>query len=387
MHLHGFHFALDAEGDGEHWKTYEPGEEPQEFTHSVQIAETFDMTWIPSEPGRWLYHCHRIPHMRLPVPLDPKDALVVVDHDHEHMHDMNSAYAGMGGMIMGITITGRPAIDTSTNWKPERRLELAIGSRGGDPRFYQLSVGDLASPKPQMSTGLTGPPIVLTEKQPVEISVINNLKEPTSIHWHGMELEAYYDGVPGFGGIDDKRTPAVEPGQTFVVRLIPPRAGTYIYHTHWHDEGQLTGGVHGPLIVMPPGQTYDPATDKAFLFSLGPGEPFGSAMLLMNGMPEASTMKLKTNTTYRLRFMNITPAMDNLRVSLRKSGTPVEWRLIAKDASNVKEARVEPADQMVAIGETYDFEYSTAAPEELTLSGLSPNDNHQVTQTLVFSDR
>jgi FtsP/CotA-like multicopper oxidase with cupredoxin domain len=389
MHLHGFHFALDAEGDGEHEKTYQPGEEPLEFTHSVQIAETFDMTWIPSEPGRWLYHCHRIPHMRLPVPLDPKDALVVVDHEHEHMHDMNSPYAGMGGMIMGITITGRPAIDTSTNWKPERRLELAIGSRQGDPRFYQLSVRDLSAPqaRPQMSTGLTGPPIVITEKQPVEIAVVNNLTEPTAIHWHGMELDSYYDGVPGFGGIDDKRTPPVEPGKTFMVRMIPPRAGTFIYHTHWHDEAQLTGGVHGPLIVMPPGQTYDPATDKAFLFSLGPGEPFGSAMLLMNGMPQAATMRLRTRTTYRFRFMNITPAMDNLRVSLRSGATPVEWRPVAKDAANLKDSPIRPADQMVAIGETYDFEYSTATPEELTLTGLSPNDNHQVVETLVFSDR
>jgi len=68
MHLHGFHFELDAEGDGEHYKTYEPGAQPQEFTHSVEIMETFDMTWVPTEPGRWLYHCHRIPHMRLPVP-------------------------------------------------------------------------------------------------------------------------------------------------------------------------------------------------------------------------------------------------------------------------------------------------------------------------------
>ena len=30
----------------------------------------------------------------------------------------------MGGMIMGITVTGSSAIDTTTAWKPERRLEL-----------------------------------------------------------------------------------------------------------------------------------------------------------------------------------------------------------------------------------------------------------------------
>jgi FtsP/CotA-like multicopper oxidase with cupredoxin domain len=396
MHLHGFHFALDAESDGEHTREYEPGDEPIEFTHSVQIAETFDMTWIPSEPGRWLYHCHRIPHMRLPVPLDPQDALVVKEHDHEQMHDMNSPYAGMGGMIMGITITGRSAIDTTTNWNPQRRLELSVASRNRDSRFYELSLRDLARPlsKPgpepaqiRKSTGLTGPVIVLQQNQPAEIEVVNKLNEPTSIHWHGMELESYYDGVPGFGGRDEKKSPAVEPGKTFEVRIIPPRAGTFIYHTHWHDDAQLTGGVHGPLIVMAPGETYDPTVDKSFLFSIGPLEPFGSAMLLMNGVPQPTTMKLKTGTMYRLRFMNITPALDNLRVSLRKAGTPVEWRLLAKDASNVKSSPMREADQMIAIGETYDFEYRAAQPEELTLTGLAPGDNRRAVQTLVFSDR
>src|SRR5262249_5674214 len=198
MHLHGLHFDLDAEGDGEHYNVYEPGTQPQEFTHSVEIGQTFEMTWDPREPGRWLYHCHRIPHMRLPVPLDPND-VVAADH-HEHVHDMESGYDGMGGMIMGITVTGRSTIDTTTNWKPERQLELAVGERNGDPRFFQLSLRDMAADasktKPQMSTGLTGPVVVLKQNQPVEIAVVNKLKEATSIHWHGIELESYYDGVP-----------------------------------------------------------------------------------------------------------------------------------------------------------------------------------------------
>lgn len=387
MHLHGFHFALDAEGDGEHSKVFEPDAKPLEFTHSVQIAETFDMTWVPTEPGRWLYHCHRMPHMRLPVPLDPADATVIREHDHAHMHDMDSDYAGMGGMIMGITVTGKSAIDTSTNWKPERRLELTVGERSGDPRFYELSLLDGASrAHPQMSTGLTGPVIVLQQKQPVEIAIVNKLHTATSIHWHGMEIESYYDGVPGYGGLDEKKSPAVEPGKTFTVRMVPPRAGTFIYHTHWHDNAQLTGGVHGTLIVLPPGQTYDAATDKSFLFSLSPGEPFGAGLLLMNGVPQPAMLRLKTGTRYRFRFINITPTMDNLRVSLRSAGTPVQWRLIAKDASNLKPPPIQRADQMVAVGETYDFEYQAQSPQELTLTGLSPNDNRAAVQTLIFSN-
>ena len=387
MHLHGFHFELDATGDGEHYSTYKPGTQPLEFTHSVEIGQTFEMTWVPKEPGRWLYHCHRIPHMRMPVPLDPGDVLVA--DDHEHMDDMNSGYDGMGGMIMGITVTGKSHMDTSTDWKPERRLELTVGTRKGDPRFYQLSLRDLAAPagvKPQMSTGLTGPAIVVTQNQPTEISVVNKLKEPTSIHWHGIELESYYDGVPGWGGLGEKTSPAVEPGQTFTVRMAPPRAGTFMYHTHWHDDGQLTGGVHGPLIVLPPGETYDPATDKAFLFSQGPNEPFGAAMIMMNGSPEPATMRLKAGTTYRFRFMNITPSVNNLRVDLQNNGTPVEWHLVAKDAVNVEGSPLKQADQEIAVGETWDFEYRAPSAQELMLIGLSPNDNRRAVQTLIFAD-
>jgi FtsP/CotA-like multicopper oxidase with cupredoxin domain len=400
MHLHGFHFVLDAEGDGENYKFYDPEEKPLEFTHNVEIGETFEMTWVPTEPGRWLYHCHRIPHMRLPVALDPADLVPgtkpihTSDHDHEDMAgmaDMNSDYSGMGGMIMGITVAGKSAIDTVTGWKPEKRLELTVGERHGDRRFYELSLRDLANAaaklKPALSTGLTGPVLVLTQNQPTEITIVNRLKEPTAIHWHGLEIESYYDGVPGWGGIGEKKAPAVEPGESFTVRMAPPRAGTFMYHTHWHDDTQLTGGVHGAMIVMPPGQRYDPATDKSFLFSQSSNEAFGAAMILMNGVPQPSTMQLKVGTTYRLRFINITPSVNNLRVSLSRAGKPVQWRCIAKDAADVKGTPMHTADQLVTVGETFDFEYRAEQAEELTLTGLSPNDNRRAVQTLIFSNR
>jgi manganese oxidase len=388
MHLHGFHFELDAVGNGENYKVFEPGLQPLEFTHNVEIAETYEMTWVPKEPGRWLYHCHRIPHMRLPVPLDAAD--VTVADNHEHVHDEGSDYAGMGGMIVGITISGKSSIDTTTNWKPQRRLELAVGERNGDTRFYQLSLRDLdpaaAKARPTMSTGLTGPVIVLNQNQPTEISVVNKLKEATSIHWHGMEIESYYDGVPEWGGIGDRKTPPVAPGQTFTARMTPPRAGTFMYHTHWHDDAQLTGGVHGILVVLPAGQTFDPTTDKTFLLSQGPNEPFGNAMILMNGVPQPNTMQLRTGVTYRFRFANITPSVNNLQVSLRSTGSPVDWRIVAKDAASVHSVKMQPADQLIAVGETFDFEYRAGAPGQLTLEALSPNDNRRAVQTLIFTN-
>ena len=96
---------------------------------------------------------------------------------------------------------------------------------------------------PPILPSLLGPPIVLTRGEMAEIEVKNQMSQPTSIHWHGIELESYYDGVAGWTGSGQQTTAAVAPGGSFVVRMTPPRAGTFIYHTHWHDETQVLNGV------------------------------------------------------------------------------------------------------------------------------------------------
>ena len=141
MHLHGLHFTIDGVGDGERYRTYEAGERPLVFTQNVEIGETFEMTWVPHEPGRWLFHCHRLPHMRLPVDLDPGD--VTVADNHEQAHE-NPFYAGMGGMIVEITVTGPHAETPDEVWQAARKLELEVDTRNGDPRFYKLTLRDPA---------------------------------------------------------------------------------------------------------------------------------------------------------------------------------------------------------------------------------------------------
>jgi hypothetical protein len=39
-----------------------------------------------------------------------------------------------------------------------------------------------------------------------------------------VELESYYDGVPGWGAKGYELTPVVKPGGSFVVRCTPARA-------------------------------------------------------------------------------------------------------------------------------------------------------------------
>jgi FtsP/CotA-like multicopper oxidase with cupredoxin domain len=168
--------------------------------------------------------------------------------------------------------------------------------------------------------------------------------------------------------------------------MAPPRAGTFIYHTHWHDQSQLENGMYGPLIVLPAGQTFDPASDKTFLFSLGAFEPLGE-MLLINGHPQPAPLRLVTGRKYRLRAINISPNNEGMRASLRKAGTPVQWRIIAKDGADLAPAAVamQTAEFRITVGETYDFEFEASAPQELALEIYVPGPKLRATQALVFA--
>jgi FtsP/CotA-like multicopper oxidase with cupredoxin domain len=172
----------------------------------------------------------------------------------------------------------------------------------------------------------------------------------------------------------------------FVVRMASPRAGTCINHTHWHDQDQLENGIYGPLIVLPTGQKFDPASDKTFLFSLGVFEPFGE-LLLINGHPQPAPLRLVTGTKYRFRLINISPENVAMRTSLRKAGIPVQWRIIAKDGADLPlaAATMQTAEFGITVGETYDFEYQASTPQDLALEVYLPGPKLRVTQGLVFA--
>src|SRR5207237_8616216 len=111
-------------------------------------------------------------------------------------------------------------------------------------------------------------------------TVIHQVGEPAAVHGYGFEDASYYDRVAGWGGVVDRVSPSIAAGQSFVTSFTPPRVGTFIYHTHWHDFHQLTGGLYGPLIVLPPGQKFDPETDKTITIGLGGGADLKSPCLL-----------------------------------------------------------------------------------------------------------
>ncbi len=94
-----------------------------------------------------------------------------------------------------------------------------------------------------INDSVPGPLLEWYEGQDVVLNVTNYLREPTSIHWHGILLPFEMDGVPGvaFRGIG--------PGDTFQYRFPVKQSGTYWYHSHSGLQEQ--SGVYGPLVIHP----------------------------------------------------------------------------------------------------------------------------------------
>ena len=174
-----------------------------------------------------------------------------------------------------------------------------------------------------------------------------------------MELESYYDGVHGWSGAGTRVTPIIEPGHSFTVRFTPPRAGTFMYHTHLHDDRQLTSGMYGALVVTEPDEVFDPTLDHVVVISrAGSGI---AAPAVINGDREPK-FHWKAGARHRIRFINITPG-DIFVASLGTTQGPANWLPITKDGAPVPEGRAvsRPATQTIAVGETYDFEYQAPA--------------------------
>lgn len=365
MHLHGFFFTVDGVGDLAHFVHYPESQRRKAVTEGIDPGHTFDMTWTPDRTGNWLFHCHMILHMS-PLPtLHPPHAKPADAAGHDHS-------AGMGGLVIGITVVPGASPEAAPfDSRNARKLQLVISDNPAKIPLYRVDLNDPTAPRKQEENkqpALLGPPIILTRGEPVEIEVKNQSSNPTAIHWHGIELESYYDGVPGWSGSGQQITPPIDPGTSFVARIKPPRAGTFIYHTHWHDQTGIRNGLYGPLIVLEPGQKLVPDEDRTFVFSVGSYPPLGF-MMLINGQPSPDPLPLHVGRRYRFRLINITDEGADLRVRFLFKGEPVSWRVIAKDGADLPPAQVvtSPADMFLTVGATCDVEVTLEKPGQ---SGL-----------------
>lgn len=85
------------------------------------------------------------------------------------------------------------------------------------------------------------PTLTFTEGDTAEIHVHNQLKEGTSLHWHGVYLPNKVDGVPYLTQMP------IEPNTTHIYRFKVIQNGTHWYHSHSGLQEQI--GMYGSLIL------------------------------------------------------------------------------------------------------------------------------------------
>jgi FtsP/CotA-like multicopper oxidase with cupredoxin domain len=97
-----------------------------------------------------------------------------------------------------------------------------------------------------------GPTIEAEVGDTLVVQLKNGLREPTTIHWHGLRVPAAMDGT------ESVQQP-VEPGGSFEYRFVVPDAGTFWYHSHVNETEQIERGLYGALIVCGPDE---PVVDR-----------------------------------------------------------------------------------------------------------------------------
>jgi len=376
MHLHGFYYRVDsftgplvgAEGQGA------PGR--RVVTELVWPWTSMAMTWSPDRPGNWLFHCHFAIH------LQPDSISAATDDPHRRM---------MVGLVMGVLVSPRAGSDAvaahqagglSASAARHLRLIAVEDTIPGDKRFPD-AVPSMRFVMDENGRRTDAPPgrsaeLDLVRGQPVAITIVNHLDEPTSIHWHGIEVQdSYVDGVVGFSGAGNHLAPDIAPGDSFVARFTPPRAGTFMYHAHMDEVRQQRAGMIGALIVREPGDMH-PSDDHVF-FLTGSRRGDHAHPLEINGSINADTVVLPVGRTARLRLLSLAWANPTpmLTLTAPRDSTPadhrdaivVRWTPIAKDGLELPASQQtpRPARQVVSMGETYDFAFTPTRAGEYRL--------------------
>ncbi len=69
-----------------------------------------------------------------------------------------------------------------------------------------------------------GPGLRVRRGEEFSVRAVNELTEPTAVHWHGVRLLNTMDGAPPL------TQASIAPGASFDYRFIAPDAGTFWYH-------------------------------------------------------------------------------------------------------------------------------------------------------------
>ena len=228
-----------------------------------------------------------------------------------------AAFLGLGGWLAGRKASaqgggpgGSPAVHTPHLAKLPFRMDggVKVFDLVAEPvkrEFLPGKVVDVWG----YNGSMPGPTIEVNEGDRVRIQFRNGLPEPTTMHWHGLEVPVEMDGVPAIS------QPLVDPGGTFTYEFTLHQHGTFFYHSHMAMQQML--GMIG-FFVIHPQAAYQPPVQKDFGLILQgwailPNNTVPNTLsmefnwLTMNGKagPAIAPLLVKLGERVRIRFVNL----------------------------------------------------------------------------------
>lgn len=169
---------------------------------------------------------------------------------------MKAAGAGGLGLLTPLSFSGIAALGESASWfsNPLRLPPIESGRIINQERVIELSLaygtstflGDRPTATAGINGAYLGPVIRARRGDKLKLKVTNRLSEPSTLHWHGLNIPAVMDGGPH---------QVIEPGKTWTSEFsIRQGASTQWYHSHmYHRTGiQVYYGLAGLFYIDDP---------------------------------------------------------------------------------------------------------------------------------------
>ncbi len=209
---------------------------------------------------------------------------------------------------------------------------------------------------------MPGPTIEATQGDRVRVILKNELPEPTSIHWHGLEVPNEMDGAAGV------TQPPVPPGGTFVYEFALHQVGTYMYHTGFNMMKQDGMGLGGFVVIHPKKTRLRIDKDFAIMlqaFALLPGNDRPNLVTMdfnwftFNGKvaPDIEFITVHEGERVRIRFGNLTMSSHPIHIHGHT------WNVVGTEGGPIPESAQWPGNTVnVPPGTTRDVEFVASNP-------------------------
>tara|TARA_B100001121_G_C18697831_1_gene625823 strand:- start:1239 stop:3479 length:2241 start_codon:yes stop_codon:yes gene_type:complete len=149
--------------------------------------------------------------------------------------------------VIFLTLSSSVVAQVGTNGEDRKEEGRNIKEYNLTIEEDEITLAGVTAKAMTINGSIPGPVLEFNEGDLAIINVTNKMDEETSVHWHGLILPNFYDGVPYL------TTPPIKPGTTFQYRIPINQSGTYWYHSHTMLQEQK--GVYGSIIIHPKEKT------------------------------------------------------------------------------------------------------------------------------------